>query len=56
MTPFIRLDSNSEMSMGKLGRELRSEDGVWTYGTFSSGVPGRFPQEVKKQNFKLGEH
>lgn len=56
VTPFIRLDSNSEISMGKLGRELRTEDRVWMYDMFSFGVPGRFPQEVKKQNFKLGEH
>ena len=53
--PFIRLDRNSKMSMGKPRRESRSEDGVWAYGMFS-GVPGRFPQEMKKQNFKLGEH
>lgn len=57
MTPCIRLDSNSKIFVGKLGREKRPEDGAWASSVFLSGVPGRFPQEVNKQkNLKLGEY
>lgn len=57
VTSCIRLDGNSKIFMGKLGRGKRPEDGAWASSEFLSGVPGRFPREVNKQkNFKLGEY
>lgn len=57
MTSCKRLDSNSKIFKGKLGRGKRPEDGAWASGEFLSGVPGRFLREVNKQkNFELGEY